>query len=133
VKGQFASKEFVLFLVTGGVAALVNFFSRIGYNQFFEYSAAIVCAYVTGMITAFVLARIFVFKSGQQAVGKSIGFFVLINFVAITQTWLVSQLLALYVLPSIGVKRYVLEIAHAVGVIVPVFSSYLGHKRFSFK
>ena len=37
------------------------------------------------------------------------------------------------VLPSLGVQRFVHEIAHAVGVVVPVFSSYLGHKHLSFK
>ena len=32
-----------------------------------------------------------------------------------------------------GITRFVPEIAHAVGVAVPAFTSYLGHKRWSFK
>jgi hypothetical protein len=32
-----------------------------------------------------------------------------------------------------GVTAYVPEIAHGVGVAVPVFTSYLGHKHFSFR
>jgi len=31
------------------------------------------------------------------------------------------------------VARFIPEIAHAVGVAVPVFTSYLGHKHWSFK
>ena len=37
-----------------------------------------------------------------------------------------------YGLPALGVASYRPEIAHAMGVIVPVFTSYVGHKRFSF-
>jgi putative flippase GtrA len=43
------------------------------------------------------------------------------------------MLLAYYVLGWLGITRFVPEIAHAVGVAVPVFTSYLGHKRWSFK
>lgn len=60
-------------------------------------------------------------------------FFVLVNLVAILQTWAISMGLAYYLLPSMGVTLFVPEIAHAVGVAVPVFSSYLGHKRWSFR
>jgi putative flippase GtrA len=38
-----------------------------------------------------------------------------------------------YLLPIAGVTQWVPEIAHAVGVVVPVFTSYLGHKKFSFR
>ena len=85
------------------------------------------------MITAFVLARIFVFQDSQRALHHSALYFVLVNLVAVAQTWIISLLLADHVLPSLGVQRFVHEIAHAVGVVVPVFSSYLGHKHLSFK
>jgi putative flippase GtrA len=129
----FASKQFVGFLLTGGTAAAVNFGSRILLNRWMDYSAAIVVAYLIGMATAFVLARLFVFKQSTQALHRSAGFFVLINVFAIFQTWLVSIILARHLLPALGVNRFVPEIAHAIGVMVPVFSSYLGHKRWSFR
>jgi putative flippase GtrA len=129
----FASKQFVGFLLTGGTAAAVNFGSRILLNRWMDYSAAIVVAYLIGMATAFVLARLFVFKQSTQAFHRSAGFFVLINVFAIFQTWLVSIILARHMLPAFGVNRFVPEIAHAIGVMVPVFSSYLGHKRWSFR
>ena len=131
--GAFKSRQFVMFLITGGLAAAVNFGSRILYNQWMGFSAAIVLAYITGMITAFVLARIFVFQDSQRALHQSALYFVLVNLVAVAQTWIISLLLADHVLPSLGVQRFVHESAHAVGVVVPVFSSYLGHKHLSFK
>ena len=130
---QFVSRQFLAFLITGGLAAAVNFGSRILFNQWVAFSSAVILAYLTGMITAFLLARAFVFTDGSQSVKRSATFFVLVNAVAILQTWGISMLLAYYVLGWLGITRFVPEIAHAVGVAVPVFTSYLGHKRWSFK
>lgn len=131
--GAFRSRQFLVFLLTGGIAAAVNFGSRILYNQWMGFSAAIVLAYITGMITAFVLARLFVFRDSQRALHHSALYFVLVNGVAVLQTWAISLLLADWLLPALGVHQYVHELAHAAGVVVPVFTSYLGHKHLSFK
>ena len=130
---KFMSRQFFFFLLTGGLAALVNFASRIGYSQIVGYSTAIVLAYITGMITAFTLARLFVFKESSQSVHRSAFYFVLVNVVAIAQTWLISLALVYYALPYIGVQHFVPEIAHAIGLAVPIFTSYIGHKKLSFK
>ncbi len=127
------SKQFMLFLLTGGTAALVNFGSRILYNQWLDFALAIILAYLTGMITAFVLARAFVFQGSSQTLHQSALRFVLVNLVAVLQTWLISMGLAHYGLPALGVERFVPELAHAVGVVVPVFTSYFGHKHWSFR
>jgi putative flippase GtrA len=129
---HFASRQFVAFLVTGGMAAAVNFGSRIVYNLWVGFSTAIVLAYLTGMVTAFVLAKLFVFRDSTQATHRSAMFFVLVNGIAVLQTWAISMALGYYVLPALGVQHFVREIAHAIGVMVPVFTSYLGHKRWSF-
>ncbi|MBO9688675.1 MAG: GtrA family protein [Mitsuaria chitosanitabida] len=129
----FRSRQFLIFLLTGGVAACVNFGARIVLNRWMGFSAAIVVAYLLGMVTAFVLARTFVFGGGQLALHRSAVYFVLVNAVAVLQTWAASLLLALYVLPALGVDRFAAEIAHGIGVIVPVFTSYLGHKHLSFR
>jgi len=133
VLSQFKSRQFFAFLVTGGLAAAVNFGSRIVYSQWLEFSWAIVAAYVTGMVTAFVLARIFVFKQSQQSLQNSAIWFVLVNGVAVLQTWVISMLMLRYLLPAMGVEKFTHEIAHAAGVIVPAFTSYIGHKRLSFR
>jgi putative flippase GtrA len=129
---HFMSRQFAVFLVTGGVAAGVNFGSRILLNQWMGFSVAVVLAYLCGMATAFVLARLFVFRDSTQSVRRSVGFFVLVNLLAIAQTWTVSLLLLHVVLPWMGVTRFAPELAHGVGVVIPVFTSYLGHKRWSF-
>ena len=122
-----------MFLLTGGLAAAVNFGSRILLNRWMSYSAAVVVAYGLGMVTAFVLARLLVFSATSQPIHRSAVYFVLVNAVAVAQTWAISMLLAYYALPALGVKHYVREMAHAVGIVVPVFTSYLGHKHWSFR
>lgn len=94
---------------------------------------AIMLAYLTGMVTAFLLAKWFVFKQSKQSFSRSVILFTAVNVLAVMQTWLISMGLALYVLPHMGVKTYLNEIAHALGVVVPVFTSYFGHKHFSFR
>ena len=69
--GDFASKQFLIFLLTGGTAAAVNFGSRILYNLAVGYSSAIILAYLTGMVTAFVLAKLFVFRRSTQSLQRS--------------------------------------------------------------
>lgn len=130
---QFFSRQFLAFVLTGGIAAIVNFGSRILFSRWMDFSPAVILAYIVGMITAYVLAKLFVFKEGRQPAHHSAAFFILVNLVAVVQTWVVSLGLANYLLPALGVTEFVQEIAHAVGVAVPVFSSYIGHKRWSFR
>ena len=106
---------------------------RILYNIYLDFSFAIVLAYLTGMVTAFVLAKKFVFTKSNHKLHKSVMFFSLVNLVAVVQTWLISMGLAYYLFPYFGLVDYVFELSHAVGIVVPVFTSYLGHKYFSFK
>ena len=127
------SNKFLIFLITGGIAALINFGSRVIYNIFVNFSYAIILAYLTGMVTAFILVKKYVFNKSIQKLHKSIMFFSLVNLVALAQTWLISISLAYYLLPHFGIVDYVLEISHAVGIAAPVFTSYLGHKYLSFK
>jgi putative flippase GtrA len=85
------------------------------------------------MITAFILAKLFVFTKNTQSTAKSVFFFTLVNLVAVLQTWGVSVGLAYYVFPSMGLSWHARDIAHLIGVIVPVFTSFIGHKKWSFK
>ncbi|MDD4915233.1 MAG: GtrA family protein [Methylococcales bacterium] len=130
---HFFSRQFVAFLLTGGTAAAVNFGSRIFYMRWLDFSSAVIAAYITGMITAFILARLLVFRKSQQALHRSAAFFVLVNLVAVVQTWGISMGMVYYVLPMLEINMFTHEIAHAAGVAAPVFTSYLGHKRWSFR
>jgi len=129
----FKSRQFLVFLVTGGFAAIVNLVSRFIYNHWLSFSTSVILAYISGMITAFILAKLFVFNKSQQSLHRSVAFFILVNLVAILQTWLISMGLAYYLLPLVGVTKMIPEISHIAGVVVPVFTSYIGHKRWSFQ
>ena len=130
---HFFSRQFLVFLVTGGIAALVNFFSRILFNLYWSFSTSVILAYLAGICTAFFLAKLFVFKESTQSIHRSAVIFTLVNVVAAAQTWGISMGLDYYILLELGVADFAPEIAHAAGVLFPVFTSYLGHKRWSFK
>jgi len=133
IQRHYLSRQFLVFLLTGGVAALVNFCSRMVYDQWMSFSSAVVVAYLTGMVTAFVLARQFVFRDSGQTLSRSMLYFVLVNLLAVIQTWLVSMLMLYQALPALAISRFAPEIAHATGIVIPVFTSFLGHKYWSFR
>lgn len=129
----FASQQFLRFLVTGGCAAAVNFLSRIAFSQFVSFSAAVTMAYGMGMVTAFVLARTFVFKDSVHSTAHSAFYFFMVNMVALAQTWLVSTGLAFHVFPALGMHWHPTELAHLAGILTPAFTSYWGHKKLTFQ
>ena len=112
---------------------MVNFLSRIYFNQYVSFSSSVLLAYLVGMVTAFILAKLFVFKASTQSIRRSVLFFIFVNVLAIAQTWLISMGLNFYILPALGFEKYVPEISSAIGIVFPVFTSYLGHKYWSFK
>lgn len=126
-------RQFLLFVLTGGAAALVNVVSRIGFSQLMSFEFAVLAAYGVGMVTAYVLARRFVFLRTQQSIGRSFAAFALVNLAAVLQTWLVSVGLRPWLLSMVGAVGLADLIAHSCGVIVPVFTSFLGHKHISFR
>lgn len=130
---HFLSKQFVVFMGTGGAAAIVNFTSRILYNHWVDFSTAVILAYITGMITGFTLARRFAFPESSRALHASAIYFVAVNLVAMLQTWIVSMLFAYYVLPDLGMRTAVHLTAHGIGIASTVFVTFLGHKHFTFR
>lgn len=130
---DFKSKQFIAFLFAGGFAAVVNFGSRFLYNEYMSFGNAVIIAYITGMITAFVLSKLFVFDNSVHSTKKEFFYFTLVNVVAIIQTYVISIGLAEYLFPSIDFTFFPHAIAHAAGVVFPVFTSFVGHKYFSFK
>ena len=133
LRDEFFSTQFARFLAVGGFAALVNFLSRIGFSHFLNYPAAIVLAYCAGIATAYLLSRLFVFGASEKGPFREITWFVGVNILGVLQTLAVSVVLAWYVLPWLGVQRYREEVAHFIGICVPVFTSYIGHKYLTFR
>lgn len=119
--------------MTSGTAAVANFSSRILFNYWLDYSSSIICAYLVGMVIAFIMARKFVFTEIVKNIGRSALVFTLVNMIGMLQTWAISMLFVSLVLPSFGITHYAPEIAHAVGLSSVAFTSYLGHKHWSFR
>ena len=130
---QILTPEFIRFLIAGGVAAAANFGSRFLFSLFLSYELAIVFAYLVGMLVAFILMRGQVFAATGSALLPQVVKFAGVNAIAILQTLVISVLLARWGLPAIGITEHVEAIAHLVGVIVPVVTSYFGHKFLTFK
>lgn len=95
------SRQFLLFLVMGGLAALVNFFSRMAFSHWMHYTLAIILAYLYGMINAFILNRLFVFRHAVNQLHHQVFWFMALNFFALAQTLLVSLLLSELVFPHL--------------------------------
>lgn len=126
------NRPFIRFALSGGIAAGVNIFSRMALSQITNYSAAIVIAYLIGMSTAYLLMKLFVFETSGRSVQQEYLRFGLVNLVALVQVWAVSVILKNYVFTSISFSFYAETIAHGIGVLSPIATSYFMHKRFSF-
>jgi putative flippase GtrA len=130
---NFFSKQFITFLITGGIAAAVNFFTRILFSNWMSFSQSIILAYMFGMATAFLLAKYFVFKNSSRRSSTSAVIFIFVNVIAVLQTWSISIYLVEYLFPTINIVEFSEEIAHGIAIMVPVFTSYIGHKKWSFR
>ncbi|SBV49246.1 hypothetical protein XBLMG947_0017 [Xanthomonas bromi] len=97
-----------------------------------RYVPAIILAYCLGMITAFILNKALVFQKAQNDLGHQMTWFFIINLAAVLQTIIISLLLSRWLLPGLHINFHNESVAHAIGVAVPVVTSYLGHKHFSF-
>lgn len=127
------NRQFVYFILTGGVAACVNFFSRILLSAWLPYSSAIIVAYLFGMVTAFVLNKLLVFRDANNALHHQVFWFCIVNLAAVLQTLTVSLLLVDIAFPRLGFHWHPETVAHAIGVAVPVVTSFVGHKKLSFR
>ncbi len=125
-------KEFIQFVLVGGFAAGVNFLSRIVFSQWMDFRVAVVAAYGIGMTTAYLLSKFLVFESSGKKAHKEFFHFTLINIAAVIQVWLISVGLAEYAFPGFNFNFHPQEVAHFIGLSVPVVTSYLGHKHFTF-
>ena len=125
------ARRFLLFLITGGLSAAVNLGSRLALSLALPYEVAVALAYLIGMVTAFALFRSFVFQPGGSVVSE-FRRFAIVNAFAFCLVWITSIGLARLVFPALAFTWHAETIAHVIGVMTPVASSYYGHKKYSF-
>jgi len=126
-------KEFLKFLIAGGIAACANFGSRFIFSMFLDYAYAVFFAYLVGMLVAFVLMRDHVFNASNGALALQVSKFIGVNILAVAQTLAISLLLAPVLVQLVGNIDNAEALAHLVGVLVPVVTSYFGHKFLTFR
>jgi putative flippase GtrA len=125
--------RFLRFLLTGGIAAGVNVAACWLLGFVMSYEMAVTLAYLAGMTTAFILARTYVFDGRGGRVAMQYSRFALVNAIAFAQVWLVSVGLARGLFPAIGYTLHPDTVAHVIGVMSPIVTSYIGHKHLSFR
>ena len=76
-------RQFNRFLLAGGLAALANFGSRFVFSQWVAFEYAVVLAFFVGLTTGFLLSRRFVFARSSNSLGVEIGYYCLVNFLAL--------------------------------------------------
>jgi putative flippase GtrA len=125
--------RFVRFLACGGFAAAVNWASRFAWNMVMPFSLAVLAAYVTGMVVAFILFREFVFERSSTDTSEQVRNFVIVNILGMAATWALANLLVYWALPSAGVTRHVEAIGHGIAIFAPVVTSWFGHRFLTFR
>lgn len=138
VPRELLNNTVIRFLLAGGLAAACNFGSRFFYSLFVDFSAAVVLAFMTGLTLGFLLNKRYVFTSSRNSIGAQITWFLFVNLLALAQTWGLSVYLADW-LPQYlfegnpsGVQ-WAEAVAHGAGVLLPVFTSYVGHRYLTFR
>jgi putative flippase GtrA len=126
-------RQFVRFLLCGGLAAGLNWASRFLFSMWMPFEYAVVTAFFMGLSSGYVLMRLYVFETKEAPVLLQISKYVAINMLALVQTLLISVVLLRWLLPAVGISNHADALAHFVGVLTPVVTSYFGHKLITFR
>jgi putative flippase GtrA len=132
LKALAVDRRFIGFLIAGVVSTLCNLGSRYGFQLWMPYEWALVGANTVGVLTAFAMNRVLVFRSRSARVWGELARFVAVNLVGIAVSWGVAVLLYRSLLPAIGFDWHPDLVAHAVGIAVPLLPNYLAHKWWTF-
>ena len=124
---------FMRFLLVGALAAVLNVGVRalLGFYMPFEWAVAL--AFPVALTFAFAANRRWVFAEGTADWRVAYWRFFVVNLAALAQVWLISVGLYRLIFPMLGFTWHAELIAHVVGVLSPVATSYYAHKHYSFK
>lgn len=127
-------RQFLKFLLSGGLAAFLNWSSRMLFSMWLPYETAIVLAFFVGLTSGFIIMRRFVFRGQQKSTSRrqALNYFI-VNMLALAQTFGISVALVRWGFPSLGILQNTEALAHLIGVLTPVVTSYFGHKYFTFR
>lgn len=118
--------------MVGGFAAAVNIGARLLFSIFVSFEIAVILAFPVALTFAFVLNRHYVFHAPKDNISTQYARFFLVNLIGLAQILVVSILLARIFFPLIGFVWNAETIAHIVGVLSPVVTSYVLHNQYTF-
>jgi putative flippase GtrA len=98
-----------------------------------RFEAAVALAFPFGVITAYILAKAFVFETSSIPVRAQLTRFTAVNLVALVMVWIVSVGLARVVFPTLGLSWHPDDLAHLIGVASPAAFAYILHRQYSFQ
>lgn len=133
IREHFFNTHFLKFVAASGTSAIFNLGSRIIFGWFTNFAASVVLSYFVGMTVAYILSRWLVFKPSSKSYHREVIFFFLVNMVGLLQTVIFSVVLEDVVFAFIQHQLLREEISHFIGLGSTAFTSYLGHKFFTFK
>jgi putative flippase GtrA len=121
------------FLAVGGLAAGVNWGSRFAWSLVLPFRLAVIAAYATGMVVAFVMYRRFVFDGSGSRLAAQIRNFFIVNMLGLSQTWILAVVLVDKVLPAVGWTFQPEACGHTAAIVAPIVTSWFGHRYFTFR
>jgi putative flippase GtrA len=124
--------QFLRFVIAAGLSVPVNLGARVLLSRVIPYEVAIVLSHLCGMLTAYVLIRSFVFEPSGRRPSSELTRFTLVNVVSLVVTWVVAVGLLRVVFPRVGFATSPEFVAHVLGLGVATFTSFYGHRRYSF-
>jgi putative flippase GtrA len=134
--GNFISKQFLRFLLVGGIAGLANFLSRFAFQIFFSYTLSVALAFSFGTVISFILNRSYTFAAYDEKAMIQFIKFILIAIVGIALAAVIAWLgMVIYKALKIGLvnEKQMESIAHIIAIFLITFYNFLAMKYFSFK
>lgn len=129
---HFLTRQFLIFLIVGGIAAILHWLARLLLSTIFPFSIAVAIAYVIGMTVAFILNVLYVFPVSDKPRRNQIRDFVIVNLSFFPVVWFASLQVNI-LLKSLGMVMYTEELAHALAIPLPMLATFLIYKFFAFK
>lgn len=128
---HFLSAQFLLFLIVGTSAAVLNWIARWAFSIWVSFPIAVILAYGVGMASAFELNRRFVFPVSPRPVIKQAKVFILANLAFLPVVWGASILFK-DLLNRLDIHKFSESIAHGLALMIPVLITFLIYKFFAF-
>jgi len=133
---SFCSTEFLKFLLVGGSAALINFFSRFLFQVWYSYIVSVALAFILGSIISFIFNKLFTFKDNDEKTTVQLVKFTIMTivsvFIAAFVAYLAMNLYELFKVTLIAQKGME-SVAHIIAIGVTTIYNFLAMKFFSFK